>query len=115
MHPAALDGFSANVQHTLPTSASPDLNTASAESDTGTAVSVDVGGHMVNVHYAHSVDAVSALFMNATHLNEYVIEPDAGAKTDWLVTFPTKRFYVDPAIVGTSTASAPFDTTFGSN
>ena len=115
MQPAVLDGFSASVQHTSPTSASPDLNSASAAGDTGTTVSVDVGGHTVNAHYARAVDAVSALLMSATHLNEYVIEPGVGAKTDWIVTFPTKRFYVDPSIVGTATTFAPFDAAFGSS
>lgn len=114
VQPAVLDGFSSAVQHTAPTSASPDLNSATASGDTGTLVSIDVGGRTVNARYAHSVDAVSALFMNATHLNEYVIEPGAGAKTDWVVTFPTKRFYVDPAIVGSSANFAPFDAAFGS-
>jgi hypothetical protein len=115
VQPAVLDGFSSTVQHTPPTSATPDLNSATASGDTGTAVSVDVGGRVVNAHYAHSVDAVSALFMNATQMNEFVTESSTGAQTDWVVTFPTKRFYVDPAIVGSAANFGPFDVAFGSS
>jgi hypothetical protein len=34
--------------------------------------------------------------------NELNTEAALGASTDWLMTFPTKQFYVDPGIVGTS-------------
>lgn len=38
-----------------------------------------------------------------------------GASTDWVVALPTKNFYVDPAIVGTTpqSAIAPFTKVFG--
>jgi len=38
-----------------------------------------------------------------------------GASSEWVVTFPTKRFYVDPAIVGTNPSSyiQPFEEVFG--
>jgi hypothetical protein len=33
--------------------------------------------------------------MADTIYNEFLVDPDFGANTDWVVTFPTKRFYVD--------------------
>jgi len=48
--------------------------------------------------------------------NEYLTDPGVGASSEWVVTFPTKRFYVDPAIVGTTPDDfiEPFEQVFGS-
>jgi len=43
-----------------------------------------------------TVDAVSAVFMKENIMNEYNKEFDLNAKSEWVVTFPTKNFYVDP-------------------
>ena len=52
-----------------------------------------------------SVDAVSYLFMHDSLMNEYVTDPGLAAKTEWVLTFPTKRFYVE-----TDPVMAPFTT-----
>ncbi len=59
------------------------------------------------------VDAVSAVLMRSNVLNEYTINNDLAASTDWVVTFPTKRFYVpvDNAVVNSS--KRPFTTESG--
>ncbi|TDR44031.1 hypothetical protein DFR29_106178 [Tahibacter aquaticus] len=66
---------------------------------------------------SQAIDAVSAVFMASTLLNEYNVDPLVGSNTDWVVTFPTKRFYVDPEILGVPLGSAgalpPFTFTFG--
>jgi hypothetical protein len=49
----------------------------------------------VDLYYPKSVDAVSALFMHDNIMNEFTIEDDLAAATEWLFTFPTKSFYVD--------------------
>jgi len=49
----------------------------------------------VDLHYPRSVDAVSAIFMHENLMNEYTVEEVASASTEWVVTFPTKNFYVD--------------------
>lgn len=51
-------------------------------------------------------DAVSAVLMHDTVSNDYVLEPTVAAGTDWVLTFPTKRGYVDRAEV--DPAEAPF-------
>jgi len=56
------------------------------------------------------IDAVSSLFDAANIYNEY--EQGAGAGTDWVVTFPTKRFYVDAATYGFTTVIPPFEELF---
>ena len=46
------------------------------------------------------VDAVSAALMVHALYNEYSREPSIGATSEWVVTFPTKRFYVDDVTYG---------------
>jgi hypothetical protein len=47
-------------------------------------------------------DPVSASLMHDAVMNEFVLDPGTKSGTDWVVTFPTKRFYVN-----TGTGSAP--------
>jgi len=49
----------------------------------------------VMLDYDYSVDAVSAVLMHENIMNEYTIEEDLNAATEWVVTFPTKNFYAD--------------------
>ncbi|MCK9247024.1 MAG: hypothetical protein M0P11_08765 [Anaerolineaceae bacterium] len=46
------------------------------------------------IQYSTGADAVSALFMSTSIANDYVIDPSINANTDWVITMPTKRFYV---------------------
>ncbi len=62
-----------------------------------------------------SADPVSAVLMHDNLLNEFVLDSATHSGTDWVITFPTKRFYVN-----TGTGSAPrlfqrnFNSTAGS-
>ncbi|MEO7325876.1 MAG: hypothetical protein ABIW82_13710 [Dokdonella sp.] len=49
--------------------------------------------------YTRGVDAVSAVLMADSLYNEYLVADGLGANTDWIVTFPTKKFYADPFVV----------------
>jgi hypothetical protein len=109
----AIDGFSNTVQHTIPGSATPDLSSATKSTDGTVSAFVPVGSGMVEAKYDHPEDAISALFMAGALYNEYVVDPGVNAMTDWIVTFPTKRFYVDPSLRGDTVARAPFDVPFG--
>src|SRR5690554_1885950 len=53
----------------------------------------------------NGADTVSSLFMRDTLSNDYVLDESISAATDWVITMPTKRFYVNGS--GT-TADAPF-------
>lgn len=68
-------------------------------------------GHAIGVDYANGVDAVSAVFMADALYNEYIVSDSLGANTDWVVTFPTKHFYVD-SLYG-QVPTAPFGHAFG--
>jgi len=67
---------------------------------------------------SRTIDAVSSLFESENVYNEYVTSADGGAGTDWVLTFPTKRLYVDAQPGGllpasTVNAFAPFEELFG--
>lgn len=53
----------------------------------------------VELFYARPIDAVSAVFMHEYIMNEYTVDPDLNAATEWVVTFPTKHYYVDELLV----------------
>jgi hypothetical protein len=115
----ALDGFSAIAQHTIPTtSLLPDLSSANdaGVTDKSVAVNIPVGGKTIQTKYAHAVDAISALLASANLSNEYVVSNSIGATSEWVVTFPTKHFYVDPITGGKSVSGlAPFTHKFGAD
>ncbi len=85
----------------------PNLNDADVHSAvvSGTTLTVSTG-------WLAGVDAVSAVLMHNAVMNEFVTENSTLSKTDWVVTFPTKRFYVSP---GTGDAIPPFQSNFGLN
>ena len=56
------------------------------------------GSVLASSGLTRSVDAVSFLFMHDQIANEYSTEDVIAGLTEWVVTFPTKAFYVDPAI-----------------
>ncbi len=66
------------------------------------------------IGFGRPIDAVSVLFQRAAIVNDYNVAGDS--KTDWVVTLPTKRYYVDNAsntdqagLPGESAPVAPFD------
>ncbi len=61
----------------------------------------------VTLTYPRSVDAVSAVFMKENIMNEYNIEAGINARSEWVVTFPTKAFYVDPTMAPTASFFIP--------
>ena len=50
--------------------------------------------------FEHGIQAVSAALMQDRMFNEYVVDAAIGAKTEWVVTFPTKAYHVDPFQAG---------------
>lgn len=65
-------------------------------------------GAAATLSYINSIDAVSALFMHDNVMNEYSTAPVLSARSEWVVTFPTKRFYVDPAFAVSTPPVEPF-------
>ena len=115
----AIEGFSDVAQHTGPADTKPNLSTAVTDSAHQIASAyVPTGNAVVQADYpagTRGIDAVSAVLMADALYNEFEVEGSLGAATDWLVSFPTKQFYVDPGIVGTQLANylPPFGEVFG--
>lgn len=91
--------------HDRPGNTLPSLANIGASDITATAYVFD-NGRLIQATYGggagRKIDAVSALFAHDNIFNEYVLGGDAAAATDWVVTFPTKNFYVDrpaPALI----------------
>jgi hypothetical protein len=95
--PTVLNGWSnlGSANHTNPGFVTPSLAAVSPKSSI---VFNSLGG-LVASSWVNQVpvDPVSALIMYSALDNEYVTATDLLAGTDWVVTFPTKRFHVTAA------------------
>jgi hypothetical protein len=116
----AVDGFSALDKYSIESSLSPSLQDANTDPITANPpltpgatarAFVFIDGQLLTADYPIGVDAVSAVFMADTLYNEYLVDASIGANTDWIVTFPTKRFYVDEGLY-LGTPRAPFPNVF---
>lgn len=93
----AIEGFNdadrPDALHFAPGDESPSLEDATDE------VVIFNDGASEEYTFNDGKDAVSALFTTIGISNDYVIDTDIDALTDWVITMPTKRFYVqgDPA------------------
>lgn len=93
----ALDDFvsaadpSSTPIHFAPGTVDPSLNDATPFAQVLDAASFSV----VEEDFIDGIDAVSATLMHSAIMNDYVLEPDINAGTDWVVTFPTKKNYVN--------------------
>jgi hypothetical protein len=67
-------------------------------------------GRSLALDYQSGIDAVSAVFMADAIYNDYLVSASLGAATDWVVTFPTKQYYVD-SLYG-AVPKAPFENAF---
>lgn len=116
----AIEGFAYNVNYTGPSDLTPTLQDAATDPTTanpalqGTARAFvfGEGGSLITADYVAGEDAVSAIFMTDSVYNEYLNNDAIGASSDWVVTFPTKRFYVDDELY-TGHVTAPFHEKFG--
>jgi hypothetical protein len=89
-----------------------DANSTDARNGVATSYLFTDAGRPLALDYANGVDAVSAIFTADAIYNEYVVAPSLGANTDWVVTFPTKNFYVDKLLYPANPTSPfvePFD------
>jgi hypothetical protein len=71
-------------------------------------------GDTLTSSFNRGVDAVSFVFMHDQIMNEYTTETDTLAKTEWVVTFPTKHFYVYGPSAGGSVPVDPFTSVWDS-
>lgn len=97
----ALDNFSLVQLHALPGDEAPSLAAAEPEAafkngDSDT--------------FLENIDAVSAVLMKENIKNDYAVGAGLNAQTDFVITFPTKRLYVNNGLTAgvPNPATAPF-------
>lgn len=98
----AIDGFHTLTDGPVFQDNLPRLNAAATSPTTARAFNYATvageGANLVTVSdyaLANAIDAVSAVFTASSISNEYILEATAGAETDWVLTFPTKNYYVN--------------------
>jgi hypothetical protein len=89
-----LDDFSDTVYHTDSSQLQPTLGDATPPVSQ-VAVNGANGLEVITDGWVLGEDATSAVLMAATISNEYSVNPAVDAETSWVVSFPTKHFYVD--------------------
>jgi hypothetical protein len=87
----ALDAFYTGPNHLWSPSGSILPNLGNVNPKTSTVI--DGTNVYITSSWDEGIDAVSAVLMNSTVYNEFVLEDAVAAKTDWVVTFPTKSHY----------------------
>ena len=112
----AIDGFYqlGNSLYTGPGSTLPSLADARTTATTAVAfnyATTSSGGsnNVITSTYSNTnaIDAVSSIFTASVLSNEYVIENNSASESEWVITFPTKKFYVN-----TNPVIAPFTQRF---
>jgi len=107
----AIDGFFAqgDMDHVNPGDLEPDLR-----SGTSAISNVFVNGDVVSHDWDEvgTLQAVNAVLTQRQIFNEYITDPEIGARTEWVMTFPTKRFHTDVAGGFTDEVIPPFTSTW---
>jgi len=94
----AIDGFSAAIIHTFPGAQQPSLASVNSATPGNVTSYVFDRGRLITSNWStaggNGFQAVSAIFMREAVFNEYEVDPDLGAASEWIVTFPTRKFHV---------------------
>ena len=113
----ALAGFSLAKLNTTTGSLSPTLAQVNDAGAPTTVTSlVFNNGQLITSPYpqaTQAIDAVSSVFAAANIYNQYETSTNGSVGTDWVVNFPTKRFYVDAATFNLTKVIPPFEHLFG--
>lgn len=109
----AIDGFRDQQIHLQPGNEQPRLANVQNSATPGNVTSyVFDRGRLITSNWAtaggQGFKAVSALFMRQAIFNEYSVDENLGAESEWIVTFPTRRFHLSGPTAATSPNAAPF-------
>lgn len=96
-------------EHSGPQALTPNISSA-----TSLTADVYTDDGPLSLTYTRPVDAVSAVFMADKIQNEFWSLQSIGATSEWVITYPTKRFYVDPYFVK-GAVLPPFEWKFAGN
>ena len=115
--PVALSGFYMTQPpiHTPAASTRPSLADAAPVStvtvvDANTGIPAQITDNWTNAAAPGNggIDAVTAVLMRSAVINEFVVNTAINAGTDWILTLPTKRWYVDQVVNPVRPFSAAF-------
>jgi hypothetical protein len=105
----ALDNFwrPGTSEHSDPGNTLPSLASAQPNAD------VIAGPEVIRAGFfgaRQGIDAVSATMMHSTIANDFILDAGLNASTDWVVNFPTKRFYTNlgTPVGGVFSVAQPF-------
>jgi hypothetical protein len=116
----AIEGFYLNAAapaalHSNPGTTFPSLRDANSGAGVASSFVFTSTGTLVRSDWVvGTADAVSAVYLHDAIYNEFNTEPGLGASSEWVVTFPTKRFYVDLEVQPLAPVR-PFTTVFQDN
>ncbi len=102
-NPTALEAFTTAVAYGTAGTDRPALTDATPASSL-----VTTADGVVTANWATGRDAVSAVLMRETIVNEFVIDEGTVSQTDWIVSMPTRPYYADRRFSGTTLVAAPF-------
>jgi hypothetical protein len=108
--PDAINGFTNVPLLTTESGADdPRLDQANTIDSAGAARAnlVLANGSTLALDYARGIDAVSAILMKQSIANDYLADATLGGATDWVITLPTRAYYVDQQLHPTAIV-APF-------
>lgn len=116
-NPVALAAFSLSNNWYPAGDIRPDMRNASPATSRvfkgGTVVTTDwTGSFNLALTGTPAVNAVSAVLMHDNIINEYVLDTATASATDWVITMPTKRYYVPVAATSSAGSYSPFTMSF---
>ena len=79
-----------------------------------TVSNVFVNGGVVTANWLTSRDSVSAIFMRDTVANEFLTDAATASRTDWVITFPTKKNHISVGTGVPPVGGRPFSNNFAS-
>jgi len=105
--PTAIDAWTVLNSYTEAGSVSPKLIDVSP-----TTSNIFTSAGVVTATWPVGPNAMSAVLMRNTVQNEFILDAGTQSQTDWIVTFPTKRYFTLTGPGAAPVASAPFANNF---
>jgi len=101
--PTVLENFTDTILNYNTDNDSPSLADGNLTAD------IESNGVLTSITWPTGFQAVSALLMKDTISNEFALDAEIGAKTDWIMTLPTRHYHVDSEYSNSESPIAPFE------